>query len=148
MVANLFWNALWRHSYNVAFHYREMGGRRLGSHRKSKERVKGEERRKSENRSLTVPLPISVYFKRPAEVILLCIVVSLPLSACILSCMLWPSHLKFSQRGCLNFECHLHGCMVTQADPLLICKLALMTPEQPYNCQYFSSLLFLVCQCW
>ena len=132
----------------MAFHYGEMGGVRLGSPRKNKERMKGEERRKSENRSLTVPLPISVYFKRQAEVILLCIVVSLPLSACIPSCMLQLSQLKFSRGGCLNFECHLHGCMVAQAEPLLICKLALMTLKQPYNCQCFSSLLFLVCQCW
>ena len=73
MVANFFCNVLC-HSYNAAFHYREMGGPkfRLGVHRKNEEGRKSVERRKSENSSLTVSLPITVYFNRPAEVISPC----------------------------------------------------------------------------
>ena len=62
MVANFCWKALC-HSYDVAFHYGEIGGCkfRLGF-RKNKERMKYEEKRKSENSSLTVCLPISVVY--------------------------------------------------------------------------------------
>ena len=73
---SLIWNALC-YSHNVTFHYRELGGRkfRLGVHRKSEERRKSVERRKRENSTLTVSLPITAYFNRPAEVISPCTIV-------------------------------------------------------------------------
>ena len=67
VVADFFCKALCC-SYNVAFQYREMGCRKfkLGLHRKKEEGRKSVERRKSENSSLRVSLPIGVYFNRPA----------------------------------------------------------------------------------
>ena len=115
MVANFFWNALC-HSYNVAFHYREMGGRKfkLGVYRKKKER------RKSENSSLTVSLPIALYFNRPAEVISPGMVVSLPVSAYTHA----PAESHEVLLARLSRLQLPPSWVATEADPLLLCKLA------------------------
>ena len=78
VVADIFCKTLCQ-SYNVAFHYKEMGGRkfRVGVHRKNDEGRKSVEIRKNEDSSLTVSLPIAVYFNRPAKLISPCTVVTL-----------------------------------------------------------------------
>ena len=121
MVVNILWNTLCHSSYKVAFQCREMGGRkfRLGTHRKNEER-RSRERRKSKNSSLTVSLPVFIYFNRTAEVNSQCLVVSLPVSVYL--------HAPAESLEVLSVRLSKlqvpPSWVVAQADPLLICQLA------------------------